>query len=151
MKSFNKEFAFVKLITCGQCGSGITADEKLKKLKDGSVNRYVYYGCTSSRDIHCKNPWIREEDLINQFIKLIDKVDLDKSGIKEKIQKEIDRYYTFRHGILGIDNESKNKKDIDIRKYAQYILKEGNNFEKRELLTNLKSKMQLNEREIRLA
>jgi len=32
MKSFNKEFAFVRLITCGQCGSGITADEKLKKL-----------------------------------------------------------------------------------------------------------------------
>lgn len=26
-----KEFAFTKLITCGLCGSGITADEKFKK------------------------------------------------------------------------------------------------------------------------
>lgn len=42
----NKEFAFTKLITCGHCGSGITADEKYKKLKDGTTARYVYYGCT---------------------------------------------------------------------------------------------------------
>jgi hypothetical protein len=37
-----KEFAFTKMMTCGLCGSGICADEKFKKLKDGSVNRHVY-------------------------------------------------------------------------------------------------------------
>ena len=30
-----KEFAFTKMIICGACGSGITAEEKHKKLKDG--------------------------------------------------------------------------------------------------------------------
>ena len=40
-----KEFAFTKLMTCGLCGSGITADEKFKKQQNGNVHRYVYYGC----------------------------------------------------------------------------------------------------------
>ena len=38
-KTESKEFAFTKLIRCGHCGSGISADEKFKKLKDGGVNR----------------------------------------------------------------------------------------------------------------
>ena len=49
----NKEFAFTRMITCGLCESGITADEKFKKLKDGSTNRYVYYGCTKFKDKDC--------------------------------------------------------------------------------------------------
>ena len=37
-RTTNKEFAFTKLLTCGLCGSAISADEKFKKLKDGSVH-----------------------------------------------------------------------------------------------------------------
>jgi len=55
-KTESKEFAFTKLIRCGYCGSGITADEKFKKLKDGGVNRHVYYFCTKAKNIDCKNP-----------------------------------------------------------------------------------------------
>jgi len=146
MKALNKEFAFVKLITCGQCGSGITADEKFKNLKDGTVRRHVYYGCTGSRDISCKNPWVREDELIKQLSDMIERMDLDTLGIRENIQKEVDRYYYFRKGVLGIKEKDKKNKDIDIRLYAQYILKEGNLYEKRELLTNLKSKLKLKDK-----
>lgn len=44
----------MQLIRCGHCGSGISADEKFKKLKDGGVNRHVYYFCTKARNIDCK-------------------------------------------------------------------------------------------------
>lgn len=30
---------------CGLCGSGISAEEKYKQLKDGTVAKYIYYGC----------------------------------------------------------------------------------------------------------
>lgn len=149
MKSLNKEFTFVKLITCGCCGSGVTADEKIKHSKDGGIRRYTYYGCTGSRDINCKNPWIREDELAKQLLEMIDQVDLDKLGIKEKIQKEMDRYYKFRQGVFGIDDKDIKKKDADIRKYAKYLLTEGNVFEKRELLTNLKSKLILLDRTLK--
>jgi hypothetical protein len=35
---------------CGLCESGISADEKFKYMKNGNVHRYVYYGCSKSKD-----------------------------------------------------------------------------------------------------
>ena len=49
IRSESKEFAFTKLMICGLCGSGITADEKFKTQKNGNVHRYVYYGCCKSK------------------------------------------------------------------------------------------------------
>lgn len=37
----SKEFAFTKLITCGCCGSGISAEDKYKKLKNGTTAHYI--------------------------------------------------------------------------------------------------------------
>ncbi len=144
IRSDRKEFAFTKLIKCGLCGSGITADEKFKKLKDGGVNRYVYYGCTKSKDINCKCGYVREKELLNQLLKIIDKISLDKIGMREKIEKEIERYHKFRSGVLGVEKkENKESKEINIKNYAKYILKEGTIYEKRELLSCLKSKLVL--------
>ena len=67
----NKEFAFTKLFTCGYCGSGISAEEKYKQLKDGTHARYIYYSCSRARDRHCKNKYIREEELITELLKII--------------------------------------------------------------------------------
>ncbi len=137
----SKEFAFTKLITCELCGSGITAEEKFKTLKDGTTVRYVYYGCTRSKDLHCKNPYIREEELIKQFLRIIDKVNLDELGMREKIEKEIERYHKFQSNVLGLNNKEKARKEIDIRNYAKYILKDGSIMEKRELLACFKSRL----------
>lgn len=60
----SKEFAFTKLMTCGLCGSGISAEEKYKQLKDGTAAKYIYYGCSRAKDRYCKNQYMREEDLI---------------------------------------------------------------------------------------
>ncbi|NQV12853.1 MAG: recombinase zinc beta ribbon domain-containing protein [Parcubacteria group bacterium] len=138
-------------MVCGLCGSGITADEKFKKLKDGSTNRYVYYGCTKSRDKHCKNKYLREDNLIEQLLNIIDRINLDKLGMKNKIEKEIKKYRHFQKSVLGINKkESKAQKEIDMKNYAKYILKEGNIYEQRELLGCLRSKLVLKEKEIRL-
>ncbi len=141
----SKEFAFTKMFKCGLCGSGITAEEKFKKLKDGTVNRYIYYGCTRSRDLHCKCGYMREEELIKQLSKLIDDLDIDQIGIKQKLDREMERYNTFRYKILGIKEEDeKNEDKMDYKKYTKYILSQGSIYEKRELLACLKNKIALN-------
>lgn len=134
----DKEFAFTKLITCGLCGSGISADEKFKRQKNGNVHRYVYYGCTKSRDKNCKSGYISEEELILQLEGFMEKIDIDELGIKEKIKAEIERFKKFNQVVLGI-KEKLNITGIDIRNYAKYILWEGTIAEKRELLGCLKS------------
>jgi hypothetical protein len=146
----SKEFAFTKLIKCGLCGSSITADEKFKRQVNGNVHRYVYYGCSRFHDKDCKCGYIREEELVKQLEDMLDKLDLDEIGMKEHIKTEVERYKKFQAGVLGVKDKIK-VADIDIRNYAKYILRDGTNFEKRELLSCLRSKITLNNKIINLA
>jgi len=145
-KTESKESAFTKLIKCGYCGSGISADEKFKKLKDGGVNRHVYYFCAKARNIDCKNPAINELNLIDELVELMDKVYLDELGVKSKVEQEIVRLNRFK-AMLG-QKEKNTNVNVSSRDYAKYLLKEGTLIEKRELLSFLKSKLVLKDRKI---
>lgn len=146
----SKEFAFTKLLTCGLCGSGITADEKFKKQQNGTVHRYVYYGCCRFRDKNCKSGYMREEDLIEQLAEMMNEIHLDEIGMKEKIKEEIERHKKFESGLLGVKSTTVKIADIDIRNYAKYILRDGTILEKRELLTCLRSKVTMAEKQIKI-
>lgn len=146
----NKEFAFTKLFTCGLCGSGITADEKYKQLKDGTTAKYVYYGCTRSKDLHCKGGYLREEDIIEQLVRIMDQLDISEIGMKQKFEEEVKRFRRFQHGVLGVKSGKKNDADIDLKTYAKYLLREGSIVEKRELLSCLKSRLVLKNKAITL-
>jgi len=149
IRSEGKEFAFTKLMTCGLCGSGITADEKFKKQKNGNVHRYVYYGCTKVRDRNCKCGYVNEKDLLKQFEELIEKIDINEIEIKEKAKTEIERIKKFNNILLNKKEDIK-VKNIDVYSYAKYILREGQDIEKRELLGCLRSKILLKNKRITL-
>lgn len=136
-----KEFSFTKLFTCGYCGSGISAEEKWKQLKGGGSNRYIYYSCSRAKDRNCKNKYIREEDLINELLKILDKVNLNELGMRQRLEDEIARFNIFQRSVLGAKDKVEARSDTDIRNYAKYILKEGTVNEKRELLANLRSRI----------
>lgn len=57
-KADTREFAFKGLITCGHCGSALTAERK--------KGVYVYYHCTGYRG-KCPEPFVREEVLSERF------------------------------------------------------------------------------------
>ena len=130
----NIEFAFTKIMTCGLCGSGISATEKFKKLKNGGYNRHIYYGCTKAKDKNCKSGYISEEDLIKQLQKQIDKLDFKKLPVQDKIEGEIKRFKKFQMMATG-KNQNIDVSDVDVKNYIKFLLKEGDDQEKRELLT----------------
>ena len=138
----NIEFAFTKVMTCGLCGSGISATEKFKKLKNGGYNRHIYYGCTKAKDKNCKSGYISEEDLIKQLQKQVDKLDFKKIPIQEKIQEEIIRFKKFQMMTTG-KNDNIDVSDVDVKNYIKFLLKEGDGQEKRELLTCLECEIKL--------
>lgn len=148
----NKEFAFTKLMTCGMCESGVCAQEKYKQLKDGTHAKYVYYGCSRGKDRHCKNKYIREEELIAQLVKIIDKMDIDALGIRTRLEDELKRFSKFQRIVLGSQEEVEPEKQeaINIREYAKYLLREGSITEKRFLLGNLRSKLVYEDRIVRM-
>jgi site-specific DNA recombinase len=147
----NKEFAFTKLFTCGYCGSGISAEEKWKILKDGTSARYIYYGCSRGKDRNCKNKYIREEELIDELLKIIDKVNLNELGMKQKLEDEIRRFNKLQKIVNGkSENSLVEEDDVNIRQYAKYLLKEGSVSDKRELLANLRSRLNYKDKKITL-
>ena len=145
-----KEFSFTKLFTCGYCGSGISAEEKWKELKGGGSNRYIYYSCSRARDRNCKNKYIREEDLITELLKILDQVNLNELGMRQRLEDEIARFNIFQRSVLGTKDKVSVRSDTDIRNYAKYILKEGSVSEKRELLANLRSRIIYKDKELTL-
>lgn len=146
----NKEFAFTKLFTCGYCSSGISAEEKWKQLKNGTHARYIYYSCSRARDRNCKNKYIREEELITELLKILDKVNINELGMRQRLENEIARFNIFQRSVLGSKDKVKNRDDMDIRNYAKYILKEGSTTEKRELLGNLRSRIMYKDKQLSL-
>jgi len=141
----NKEFALAKMIKCGLCGSSISAEEKIKTQKNGNVHHYIYYSCTKFNDHECKCGYIREEELIKQLENMMDKVDLNEIGIKQRIKDSVERHKKFQADLLGTKAVIK-VAAIDIRNYAKYILREGTIYEKRELLECFKSRLILKDK-----
>lgn len=151
VRAQDKEFAFTRMLTCGLCGSGVTADEKFKKLKDGSTNRYVYYGCTKFKDKNCPCGYVREEELIEQLASIMDVVSLDEIGMKDKIRSEIESHNEFQESVLGQKSAKVKVREVDFRNYAKHILRKRPIYEKRELLSHLRSKLILKEKQLTLA
>ncbi|MDB4940245.1 MAG: recombinase [Candidatus Doudnabacteria bacterium] len=146
-----REFAFTRLMICGLCGSGITAEEKFKQLKDGNVSHYIYYGCTRGKRAICHNKYIREDNLIIGLLKIIDIIDINELGVRHKFQEEIARYNKFRKDILKLTDKPLDQDSIDTRAYAKYILRDGSNDEKRSLLTLLKGRIKVENNSVTIA
>ncbi len=147
-----KEFDFTQLMFCGNCGSGISAEEKFKHQKNGNTHRYVYYHCSRGKDRFCKEKAIREEELIKQLIQMIDKIDIDEISAQGKIKKEVMRFRKFSYGVFGQETEfDKRPIEADIRNYAKYILTDGTKDDKRELLGCLRSRLEIREKRVLLS
>jgi len=145
-----KEFEFTRLIKCGYCGSGICAEDKFKKLKNGSLKRYVYYHCSKGADRDCRQPYINEDDLIQQLLQVITEIPLDRLKTQIKLKEEFDRYHKFTEKVLQNESDIIKLPKVDLRRFAEYILKEGSRDDKRELLSCLNTKIYLKDKQIYL-
>lgn len=119
-KPGSKTFAFKGLLTCGKCGSAITAEEKHKLLKDGTYNRHVYYSCAKGKDRNCDQKYVNEKDLIDQFKKYIHEHE-SEIKVSHQIRKQIAEhqklllYYLPKYGV-------ETNKIKPLQSYAEYVL-----------------------------
>lgn len=90
-----KHFELRGLFRCGQCGCMITAHEVPKKLKDGTVNRHIYYHCTRNKGA-CTQKAVAEAKLFAQIDELLSQYEISPqlyewgmAAIKEIAKTEI--------------------------------------------------------------
>jgi hypothetical protein len=61
---------------CGECGAMITAEEKVKRQKNGNVHHYTYYHCTKRIDENCSQKSIEEKELEKQIAIELGKIEI---------------------------------------------------------------------------
>lgn len=80
-------FAFTGLMRCGNCGAMITAEEKIKRQKNGNIHRYIYYRCTKQKDEKCQQRAVELSELSKQI-----DAEINKLTISEKFKDWAIRY-----------------------------------------------------------
>ena len=63
-------FAFAGLATCGECGAAITAEQHVKKYKNGTGQTFIYYRCTKKLK-PCNQKYVSESEFESQVRKII--------------------------------------------------------------------------------
>ncbi len=151
-KSNPESFPFLRLIRCGNCGSGIAGYDKFKSLKSGKVLAYRYYVCTQGKNRWCRESCINEADLIRQLLEIFDRVDIDLIGTKERLEAEIEKWYRLDAFVSGqaIPDRSLERREIDLRRYAKAIFEDGTVEERRAMMQHLKSHLILKNKHIYL-
>jgi site-specific DNA recombinase len=131
-----KEFAFRGTLKCGGCGYGITASEKFKKIKGGSIRRYVYYHCTKKGADPCPEPSIREDILIEELLRIAETAPLNRSIVGAKLEQELQRLSMFSQSVLENDQTTL-KKEYDLRNYVKFIIRSGTTEERKNAIDML--------------
>jgi len=159
-KRWNKQvFPFKTICKCSNCGSGITAEIKYRVLKSTKVNTHIYYHCCRSKDLDCREPYITEQELINQLISFLPQMKLDKNYLLREFNDEIKRVSNMRKIIEDTDykkkeltpdqgNEKIKTTDKMIRNYLLHILRFGTPQERFRILEGVKTRFVLRNREL---
>jgi len=141
----SKEFPFRRFLTCYSCGSSIVGEEKFKKRIDGGKNRHVYYHCSRQIDYNCKEPYLPEAKLIEELLLISDKLTVDNVAIEPGLAKSIQKFGSM---LETVDVNTKYMKPELTKNYARYVLEKGSDFERTQLIRNLKVKLAIHEKRI---
>lgn len=143
----NKAFHFKGLFKCYSCGSGICGEDKQRKLKYGGFHYHIYYHCTRSRNRKCKEPYIRERDLIKEILQAVKKIPDHQLTIPDKLKKSMSEYERI---IKEANYLSKYDFDGELtnRDFIEYIIREGTMKARRDLIDILPIGKQLHNKRL---
>lgn len=141
-----KEFPFRRFLTCASCGSHIVGEEKFKTRVDGGKNRHVYYHCSRQVKYNCPEPYVRQELIIEELLRMCSKLSIQAAGCEPGLVKAIQRYSAMMKST-NHDFKSSNA----LSGYTKYVLEQGSEFEKTRLIRNLELKLTLHNRKLAIS
>lgn len=149
-KPGTKEFDFTKMFKCGTCGSGVTAQDKIKRFKNGTSRKYTYYHCTRFRNLGCPEQYIREEKIVADLIEILNS-ELTIKQVQEKpiLQLELGKFQRLSNAVLGLNTENQAEKPkVNLPGFVRYIMQEGTKEEKREIVSCLGTELYIKNRAV---
>lgn len=111
-------FPFTGMITCGECGGMVTAENKIKRGKNGQEWRYTYYHCSHRTKTPCKQRVVDAEELERQANELILKYRISDTfkdwAIEElRLKNDGERIDQNQINKANLEGYEENRKMID--------------------------------------
>lgn len=113
LQGVEKNFIFTGLISCAHCGGMLVGDIKKEK--------YIYYRCSRYKG-NCKEPYVREEKLLDQFVDLVAQVSMTPEMLRwlgQALKENSDLIETEHSRLL--DRLRREQDDIRERMKQVYI------------------------------
>ena len=120
---FTNDFYFMKTLRCGECGSAITCDRKLKNYKNGTSQTFIYARCVKKKG-PCSQQYLNAIEVEKQVITFIDSLEIKPSfvtWVRKNLRRRNEREFEFERG-----QKSKLTKRIDailVEKKSLYGMK----------------------------
>jgi DNA invertase Pin-like site-specific DNA recombinase/predicted metal-binding protein len=145
----SKNFAFKGLLKCGQCGGEMSAQDKLKKLKNGEYRRHIYYNCNRKVNPNCTEKYINETDLQALLLEFIEQ-NYKKIQISDKLLAKVEKHYAVTQTLFKYYDVDRilNKPFVE---YSRYILSSGTENEKTSLSNGIRTKLVIHEGQLKFA
>ena len=138
-----KEFPYKQFMRCYSCGSTIVGEEKIKSRADGSKNRFVYYHCSRQVKLDCKEPYAREQDIVDELSLMCDELITDLDDIEPGLREAISKFTR----MMKITHDTHSSEEM-VGGYVKYVLCDGTLFEKTRLVRNLSVELALRDRKL---
>ena len=103
------KFAFTGMIRCGECGSAITAEDKIKRQKNGNVHFYTFYRCTKRKRSDCSQKYLRKEEMETQIMDILERIEIPPEFSQwaiAQLKKEADKEVGSRKSILTVQRKN---------------------------------------------
>lgn len=105
------KFPFTGMIRCGECGAMITAEDKIKKQKNGNIHYYSYYHCSKRKKIRCSQKTIRKENLEKQIVNILESIEIPvefKEWALDVLKEENKKEFSDKKIILSSQQKAYN-------------------------------------------
>lgn len=120
----SKEFPYKQFLKCYSCGASVVGEEKIRNYKYGNTRRFVYYHCSRQVDNNCREPFVREADIVSELILMCDELITDTTKLEPGLRDAIDKFTK----MMLVTHKTFGKKNM-IGGYVKYVLAEGSQFE----------------------
>ena len=147
----SKNILFRGIFKCASCQAGVTAEESFRERLHGEPRRHVYYHCGRIRDPNCKEPFVSEEKVISSLGKYINFMAIahpQMVKLTPKLKLSMDSYNKAREEALIQQNVNPKGKDLTFAEYAQHILRNGTDQEKRDITTVFDKQLYIHNKEV---
>lgn len=138
-----KEFPFKQFLKCYSCEASVVGEEKIRNYKNGNTRRFVYYHCSRQVDNSCREPFVREKDIVCELMLMCDELIADMTKLEPGLRDAIDKFTR----MMRVTHKTFGKKNM-VGGYVKYVLAEGSQFEKTRLVRNLDIGLALHDRRL---